>query len=116
MKTFKFMAAQGDFIIQRIDTLPENLAEIPAENGKVVVAHSETMHNHVMEAQRVTAYKEPSTPDRDLYELFLKVEAPTEIEHLRSFDTHESILVPEGTYRIRRQREYTPEGFRKAAD
>ena len=57
-----------------------------------------------------------STEKVDLYEMFLMVKEPTEINHLRSFDTHETLLVPPGNYVIKRQREYTPEGFRRAAD
>lgn len=37
-------------------------------------------------------------------------------ERERSFDTHESILLKGGTYEIRRQREYTPEGWRRVED
>ena len=117
MKTFKKMAAQGDFIIIRVDNIPEDLKEMKIENGKVVVAHSETGHDHVMEATHVKAFaKEADGRTVNLYEMFLQVSGPTEIVHNRSFDTHESILVGEGNYMIRRQREYTPEGFRKAQD
>ena len=38
------------------------------------------------------------------------------IEHLRNFDTHESIKVGAGNYEIRRQREYAPEGWRRVQD
>jgi len=117
MKTFTRMAAQGDFLILRIDTLPTNVERIaPNESNHYVVAHSETGHNHVMVADRVTAYKTTGTKDVDLYEMFLSVEAPTEINHLRSFDTHETLLVPPGNYTVRRQREYVAEGFRRAQD
>lgn len=118
MKTFKRMAAQGDFIIMRVDAMPEGveLVEIGAENGKIVVAHSETGHNHVMEARNVSAFKQKDTKDVDLYEMFLLVKEPTAIQHMRSHDTHAPILVDAGIYKIKRQREYTPEGFRRAAD
>ncbi len=117
MKTFTRMAAQGDFLIMRIDTIPENVEPIAAnEHNQIVVAHSETQHNHVMLAERVSAYKPAGVKEVDLYEMFLSVEAPTEINHLRSFDTHETLLVPPGNYTVRRQREYIPEGFRKASD
>ena len=117
MKTFKNIAAQGDFIIIRVDNLPKNLVEIAPENSKYVVAHSETGHNHVMEADNVIAYKSDKiTDDTTLFELFFSVKEPTTIEHLRSFDTHETLLVPAGNYVVKRQREYVPEGFRRAAD
>ena len=116
MKTFNRMAAQGDFIIMKIESLPEGLIPMEPENNKYVVAHSETGHNHVMERTNVMAFRPKDVKDVDLYELFLVVKEPTEINHLRSFDTHEALLVPPGNYKIRRQREYTPAGFRRAAD
>lgn len=116
MKTFTKMAAQGDFIILRINEIPADVERIEPENGKIVVAHSETGHNHVMEAETVSAFKETGTKEADLYKMFLSVEAPTEINHLRSFDTHETLPVPPGNYEIRRQREYVAEGFRRAQD
>ena len=116
MKTFTKMAAQGDFIIIRIDDIPENVEKMESENGYFTIAHSETGHNHVMVADRVEAFKPDHVPDNDLYELFLIVKEPTDIQHIRSFDTHETLRVPPGNYQIRRQREYTPAGFRRAAD
>lgn len=117
MKTFTHMAAQGDFVIIRVNNLPKGLVPLKSENGKYVVAHSETGHNHVMTMDRVQGYKRKEiTDDTKLFELFFSVEAPTEIQHLRTFDTHETLLVPPGKYIVKRQREYVPEGFRKAAD
>lgn len=115
-RKFKNIAAQGDFIIRRIKSLPDDLEKINPTDNKVVVAHSETGHDHVMEADHVVAYKPKGTKEVDLYSLFLLVEEPTEIKHLRSFDTHTPIVVDKGTYEIRRQRESMPEGFRKAQD
>ena len=69
-----------------------------------------------MDCDTVEAFKMSDTKDVDLYDLFLVVKEPTEINHLRSFDTHETLLVSPGNYHIRRQREYIHEGFRKAAD
>lgn len=117
MKTFTNMAAQGDFVIIRVDHIPEGLVSLePNKEGSIVIAHSETGHDHVMLADRVEAYRNSSISDDDLYEMFLLVKEPATIEHLRSFDTHEALEVKPGAYKIRRQREYTPEGFRRAAD
>jgi len=117
MKTFTKMAAQGDFIILRIPSIPANVERVrPDNSGHIVVAHSETGHDHVMVADRVEAYKPAGVKEADLYELFLSVSAPTEINHLRTFDTHETLLVPPGDYMVRRQREYVAEGFRRAQD
>ena len=117
MKYFKNMAAQGDFIIMRIPSIPAGVEQMKGEDAfKHVIAHSETGHNHVMDRQHVDAFVKTGTKEADLFELFLTVKEDTPIEHLRNFDTHESIMVTPGNYMIKRQREYTPEGFRKAAD
>lgn len=112
MKTFTNMAAQGDFVILRIKALPKDAVAVEATTP-IIVAHSETGHNHVMERTHVTEYqlKQP-----DIYTMFLQVDEPTEIVHHRSFDTHEPLLVPPGLYKIARQREHTPEGWRRSAD
>jgi hypothetical protein len=110
------MAAQGDFLIMRIKEIPSGVEPMKDENGMFVIAHSETGHNHVMERENVEAFRTKNVKEADLYEMFLMVKEPTEINHLRSFDTHETLLVPPGNYVIKRQREYTLEGFRRAAD
>lgn len=115
-RNFTRMAAQGDFIIMRIDDIPLEVEPVQPENGVYVVAHSETGHNHVMVADRVTAYQPKGVKAQDLYELFFSVKSETKIEHLRSFDTHEALNVTPGNYKVVRQREYVAEGFRRAQD
>ena len=116
MKTFTRMAAQGDFIIIRVNEIPANVVPMATRGNQIVVAHSETGHDHVMLAERVDAFVPAGLDAKDVFELYLNVKEPTEINHLRSFDTHETLLVPPGNYQVRRQREYVPEGFRRAAD
>lgn len=117
MKTFKNCAAQGDLYIRRIEKLPEGAKHIDAEKGKYVVAHSETGHNHVItERSNVSLF----SGDDPMISYLQVVEASdateTLLEHLRSFDTHETIKLPVGIFEIRRQREYTPEGWRRVED
>lgn len=112
MRTFNNVCAQGDIYIRRIDTLPNNAIEVKPENGFCIVTHSETGHNHVMEATKVKMY---SLPD-SIMDCLLVVDEPSTLDHLRAHDTHEPILFDKGTYHIRRQREYTPEGFRRVED
>lgn len=112
MKTFSMFAAQGDIYIERISELPSGLQRVTPEKRLIVVAHSETGHHHVMDAEKVEMYRLPG----EIYECFLIVKEATPLEHLRPFDTHESLLHEPGIYRVRRQREYVPEGWRRAAD
>lgn len=112
MRVFKKTAAQGDIYIRRIEKLPENAIKVAPENGKYVVAHSETGHHHTMVADRVTMYTLPDS----IMDCLLVVDGPTTLDHERSFDTHEPLLFGEGIYHVRRQREYVPEGFRRVQD
>jgi hypothetical protein len=112
MKTVKTMAAQGDVMFIKVDNLPENLEMAKAENGKFVVAHSETGHNHVIDSRNAQLLIDKT----NAFVAYIKISKPTEVEHQRSFDTHESLLLTPGNYQVRRQREYVPEGFRKAQD
>ena len=117
MKTFKNCAAQGDLMIRRIEKLSENLNLMNPENGAYIVAHSETGHHHVIAERPNVRVFESGDPLISYLEVIEAAEeTETLIEHLRSFDTHESLLVSPGIYEIRRQREYSPEGWRRVAD
>lgn len=114
MKQFKNIAAQGDMLIRRINELPENVTIEKSERGKFILAHSETGHHHsVKEQEGIKFYAN----DNDPFIAYLVVNnTKAYVEHERSFDTHETIAFDPGIYEIRRQREYTPEGFRRAMD
>ena len=120
--TFKMACAQGDVYISRVQDIPKGLISAMPENGRIVVTHSETGHDHVMQVDR--AKGEPAVEmfnekDNPLIS-WLKVNRPTTLEHLRPYDTHESILFNPGSYKVHRQREYTLEpnsnGFRQVYD
>lgn len=116
MKTIEQSCAQGDVHFTRRHTLPAGLTALPAENGRIVVTHSETGHDHVMLLDR---NPEPAvvmySTDNPLVS-WLQVNRPTALEHLRPHDTHEPILFSPGVYEVRRQREYVPDGFRRVED
>jgi hypothetical protein len=108
MKSFKNCAAQGDVLFRRIDKLPDDATPQPSKT----VAHSETGHHHSFDADAsVFLY---TTADQMLS--YLEVKQPAALKHRRDFDTHEEILFDVGTYEIRRQREWAPEGWRKVVD
>ena len=114
MKTFENMAAQGDLLVQKIAELPANAELLEPTGNNFVVGHSETGHHHVISATnpQVQVYRNP----QNLFVLFVVADEPALLEHMRSFDKHESVQLGKGTYQINQQREYTPEGFRRAAD
>lgn len=117
MKTFQKCAAQGDLLIRRIDSIPASAQAVNSENGVFVVAHSETGHNHViLERPNVKLFSTGDPMISYLQVIEATDETETLMEHLRSFDTHETIKIVPGNYEIRRQREYTPEGWRRVED
>jgi len=115
--TFKNRAAQGDLLIRRIDSIPADVKKVKAVNGMFVVAHSETGHNHVIaERPNVQLYSNGDPMVSYLQVIQAEEAVETIIEHMRNFDTHEPIVITPGNYEIRRQREYTPEGWRRVED
>ena len=102
--------AQGDLNIFAVDSIPDGLKEKAPEDGKHILAHSETGHHHVVDGNTVRVF------EQDEFCSYLDVKQESNVVHLRGFDTHDPVALPPGQYRITRQREYTPEGFRRAAD
>lgn len=103
---------QGDVMILRIDAIPNTAIRADATHGKHVVAHSETQHHHVVDAGLADRFID----QMNSFISYLNVASDVELTHLRSFDTHEPILLTPGTYIVRQQREYVAKGFRRAAD
>jgi len=113
MKTFNNCAAQGDMLIRKIDALPTDVKALKSECGNFVLAHSETGHSHVVKEQPGVQFYQNAN---DNFIAYLVVDNEAVVEHMRSHDTHESIMFKQGVYEIRRQREYIQEGFRRAQD
>lgn len=104
--------AQGDMLIIPIAAIPVNAKAAMPDGKHFILAHSETGHHHVIERAKAEVFE---TAD-DSFIAYVKALAPADITHQRPHDTHETVQLAPGNYEIRRQREYVPEGFRKAAD
>ena len=100
--------AQGDLNIFAVTSIPEGLEEKKAKQH--ILAHSETGHHHVIDGNTVRVF------EQDEFVSYLDVKKKADVVHLRSFDTHAPVSLDPGQYKITRQREYTPEGYRRAAD
>lgn len=117
-KTFENSAAQGDVLFRRVEAIPAGTTKVDPINGRLVITHSETGHDHVMLLDRPKA----KVPAVEMYAgdnplvAWIRVNRPTALEHLRPHDTHEPILFGKGCYEIRRQREHTAEGWRRVQD
>ena len=116
-RTFKTQAAQGDLLLRRVTALPAGVKSAPTVDGTFIVAHSETGHNHVIDARPHVRVYDTEDPLLSYLEVIEATDATeTLLRHLRGHDTHETISISPGVYELRRQREYTPEGWRRAAD
>lgn len=117
MKKFIDVCAQGDVLFRRVDAVPLGAKPVAVDGDKIVVTHSETGHDHVMvlDKRKGEPAVEMFAGDNPLV-AWLKVNRPTKLEHLRPHDTHEPIEFGKGVYEVRRQREHSPEGWRRVAD
>ena len=105
------MVAQGDILLRKVAKLPKGVKP-EAEGPKgLVVAHSETGHDHVAVGPGVKLYR-----TSDPLTSYLEVQLSADIVHRRPFDTHETVRLPKGYWEVKRQREMTPEGWQMVAD
>jgi len=105
--------SQGDLDYIKIKELPENLIKVaPADDGHYIVAHSETGHHHVLDSENVDLFQAANDP----LSFWAVVKETTSLKHLRSFDTHAKHIIKKGIYWFGNQREWAPEGWKRAAD
>lgn len=118
MKIATGIVAQGDILILPTHEIPGRAAAVPREGGRLIVTHSETGHHHVIDRPRVDMWADPSDPLVAWLEVHGEESLPqvAELVHERPHDTHETIGLPPGIYEVRRQREYTPAGWRQVMD
>lgn len=109
--------AQGDLLIERVGDIPMSGTTVePGACGAAVLAEGETTgHRHAI-YDRVTMFRDEALAHdipNGLYVGHVRVDGPcARIQH----DEHDSITLPKGTYRIRRQRELEPKDARIVAD
>jgi len=106
------LAFQGDVCFRRVETVPTKAVAQPRVAGRIVVAHSETGHDHYLDTIGVEAFQEPDRP----MVCYLRSTVPAEVKHARAWDTHAPLLLAPGIWEVRREREYTPAGFRRVED
>ena len=120
MKIVDTIGAQGDVLFRRVAALPADARAVP-HTGLVVVAHSETGHHHAIDSKAISHFEIPDDPlvcylrmDDGLGDL-----GGVDVVHHRAWDTHETmrLLGKAGDiWEVRRQREWSPEGWRRVED
>lgn len=100
---------QGDVLIEEVLMLPDSIQPVPrSEDGLVILAHGEaTGHHHSFSAQSSVSLLEAPGGER-----FLTIERSATLKH----QEHDPITLPVGNYRVRRQREYSPEAIYNVLD
>jgi len=97
---------QGDVFLVKVDQLPAEAVEQPADGQRVVLAYGEvTGHAHAINAAYAKLYEHRQ-------ETILEVFEPTKLEH----EEHSSIALEPGFYKVVRQQEYSPGAVRRVQD
>ena len=96
------MKRQGDILIIRIDSMPQDAAK---QANRILAEGEATGHIHELDKGEV--YEKDGT-------LYFKVEenSTTTLNH----PEHKAVTFDPGTYKVIRQREYEPRGWRYVAD
>lgn len=103
---------QGDMYLIPIKAIPNEAEEVSPVDGKFIITHSETGHNHIIEERSDIR----QFSGMDMFRGFLELEQDAELKHLRHHHTHETQHVPAGAWLIQRQAAYTPQGWERARD
>ena len=95
---------QGDILLVAVPAIPTDARALPRDQGRVVLALGEaTGHAHAIADPRAALL------ETDLGERFLHVVADGGVQLCHQ--EHDPVLLPQGAYQVRRQREYAPVAF-----
>jgi hypothetical protein len=103
------MCAQGDILIERVDDVPATGSETDVVDAEVIIlahgelsGHRHRVHGHITLFQAAALARDIP---QGLYVGHLHVKAgAARLEH----EEHDAIMLPKGTYRVRRQRRLEP--------
>lgn len=123
MKSFKFVAAQGEITIIRVGDVPTSAPSalgkrLELERGMLIIGHSETQHDHVLERTHGATVTVLDKAPEGMKILHAILAEPNKLVHMRGHDTHETIDLPAGEYefRIAREFDHYAELARQSAD
>lgn len=103
------MYRQGDVLIELVDAVPEAVKQ--KKSRRIVLASGEaTGHHHALEMDDPAVWWKRGEGLTE--EKFVQLTRPARVTH----QEHATIELPAGTYRVTRQREYSPEAIRNVAD
>lgn len=120
MKSKQILFRQGDVLLELVAAIPAGAKDV-TPTDRIVLAYGEvTGHAHAVYPEiemkaRASAKVKPTMPARMWdagAERFLQVLTPTALKH----EDHAPVALDPGIYRVKRQREYSPETIRTVAD
>lgn len=99
---------QGDVLLIPTDAKTAKMQAVPRDRqGRIVLAYGEaTGHAHAVLDREAVLF------DNGKGVRILAVESEAHLVH----EEHDTVTLPRGNYKVRRQREYTPEAIRQVAD
>ena len=115
----KFIARQGDVLIERVDKLPIGLTQAPRDHvGRIMLAYGETSgHGHAIRDKNVVGLRMAGSEDVDYIEIGGSGATLSHEYESGKLAEHEPIALAPGTYRVVRQREYVaPQIERRVVD
>lgn len=107
---------QGDILFVEVEEAVSGRT-VRRKNGRIIVAEGEaTGHAHAIATPGVKLIERVEPDPARLVEQFhahyLVADKPFEVVH----EEHDTVELPAGTFRVVRQREYSPEAIRTVAD
>ena len=103
---------QGDVLLVPVANIPRGTTPVKREHGRVILAHGEiTGHHHSIVEEGVQLVTKEQAGELRAW-LSVTTQDPVELVH----QEHDTLLIPPGTYRVVRQREYSPERLMPVQD
>lgn len=91
----------GEVLLLRVSKAPKEgkLSKVKS----FIVAHSESGHNHVLQSKETFTVREIA----EAYD-YLILNKPADLVHQKTHDTHDTITVEPGIYKVIKKTEYNP--------
>lgn len=99
------MLRHGEILVIPVEAVPEGFEEVFA-GKEYIIARSETHHHHLAVAEVADALTVYKPVGADSFDIYLRVSAPSKVEHKKTHDRHADIDLPEGVYLVRPKSEY----------
>lgn len=95
-------AQHGEVFLQPVESIPTDRKAEKVK--KFIVGHSESGHNHILEAD--TAFEVMEGDEK--HDLYVRLFEPAKLTHQKSFDIHQAQTIIAGDYAVFQKTEYDP--------